>query len=71
MEIEHKGSKVVKVSALKSEPPYLTTHRIHGLEHGATRLSWSTSPHGPGLLAIGSGTGLVFLLAVDQFLLAY
>lgn len=71
MEIEQNDPKLVKVSALKSEPTHLTAHRIHDLENGATRLAWSTTPDGPGLLAIGSGTGLVVLLALDQFLLAY
>lgn len=49
--------------------PRTKTYEMHELGTGATRLAWCTFPQAPGLLAIGTGSGLIMLQALDEYLL--
>lgn len=56
--------------AVKAEdPPYTQRFLIHDLRAGALRLDWCASADAPGLLAVGTGTGLVALVPMDSLLL--
>ena len=49
--------------------PRTTTYTMHDLVTSATRLAWCTSPQAPGVLAVGTGSGMIMLQALDEYLL--
>jgi hypothetical protein len=48
------------------DPP---TNSLYDLREGITKAAWCHSEKAPGVVAVGCGSGLIIVEALDQFLL--